>query len=276
MKLHFTKMHGLGNDFIVLDGVNQSIELTKEQIKQYANRHTGIGFDQCLVVEKPRSADVDFFYRIFNADGSEVSQCGNGARCLAEFIAAQKLSDKKSIIVETNNSKITLQRNPDHTITVTMGVPSFSPASIPFNTQDSGPLYDLKLNDIQLHACMLNLGNPNAVIISDQIDNIPLNSLGKAINRHPDFPDGINLTFMKIFNRDQIKIRVYERGAGETLACGSGACAAVVAGRLQNVLDEIVQVTLNGGVLSIQWEGENHPVFMTGPAVSVFEGNIDL
>ena len=276
MMLNFTKMHGLGNDFVVIDAINQSVELTPEQVRALADRHFGIGCDQLLLVEAATAAAADFRYRIFNADGGEVSQCGNGARCFMQFVHERGLTDKASVNVETDNGMLQLVREADGQITVNMGTPRFEPSDIPFNAPARATHYTLNAGGSALEIGALSLGNPHAVLRVDNIDTAPVAELGPLIERHDRFPDRVNAGFMQIVDDSTIRLRVYERGAGETLACGSGACAAVVAGRLWGQLNDTVKVVLTGGELVISWSGEGTPVMMTGPATTVFQGQIDL
>ena len=276
MEISFTKMHGLGNDFVVIDATTQPIELTTEQIRYLANRRFGVGCDQVLLVEPPRQPEVDFTYRIFNADGGEVEQCGNGARCFARYVRDHGLTRKTDIRVATSAGVITLHVEADGQITVDMGVPRFEPEEIPFEAEARADVYSLKLHTTEVEAGVVSMGNPHAVLRVDQVDDAPVNSLGPQIETHPRFPRRVNVGFMQIVDRQHIRLRVYERGAGETLACGSGACAAVVVGRQRRWLDDKVTVSLPGGNLKIQWPGEGHSVTMTGPAVSVFEGRVRL
>jgi diaminopimelate epimerase len=276
MEISFTKMHGLGNDFVVIDATAQPIELTTEQIQYLANRRFGIGCDQVLLVEPPRQPEVDFTYRIFNADGGEVEQCGNGARCFARYVRDHGLTRKTDISVATSAGVITLHVEADGQITVNMGVPRFEPEKIPFEAEARADVYSLKLQTTEVEASVVSMGNPHAVLRVDQVDDAPVNSLGPQIEAHPRFPRRVNVGFMQIVDRQHIHLRVYERGAGETLACGTGACAAVVVGRQRGWLDDKVTVSLPGGNLKIQWSGEGHSVMMTGPAVSVFEGRVRL
>lgn len=273
--IHFTKMHGLGNDFVVIDAHTQSIDLSSEQIRFMADRHTGIGFDQLLLVEKPVSDNADFKYRIFNADGSEVAQCGNGARCFARFVRDKKLSDKDEIRVDTNAGQLLLCFD-DDLITVNMGVPRHQPSEIPLLAAHETLLYDVLVNGQTYQFGAVSMGNPHAVLHVNDANTAPVTELGKALESHALFPERANIGFMQIINRQLIKLRVYERGAGETLACGSGACAAVVIGIEQNLLDSTVVVELAGGTLKINWAGRGTPVWMTGAAVTVFEGVIAL
>jgi len=275
MKLKFTKMHGLGNDFVVLDAINQSISLNSDQVSRLADRHFGIGFDQLLLVEKP-VGDADFRYRIFNSDGREVEQCGNGARCFVRFVHDQGLTSKKSIRVETLRGVImpTLEENGD--VSVNMGIPQFEPREVPFVAQQRAPMYHLEINDKKIKIAVVSMGNPHAVQIVTNINHAPVANEGPMIESHPRFPKKVNAGYMQILDRTHIRLRVFERGAGETLACGTGACAATVSGISLGLLDNEVQVSMQGGDLKIRWEGENQPVLMTGPAVTVFEGVINL
>ena len=274
--INFTKMHGLGNDFIVIDAINQHITLTSEQIKFMSNRHFGIGFDQLLLVEKPVSDNADFKYRIFNADGSEVGQCGNGARCFARFVRDNKLSGKNEICVDTNSGQLLLRFTEQDLITVNMGIPRHNPIEIPLLAEQELLLYTVAVNDENISFGAVSMGNPHAVIQVKNIESAPVASLGKILENHIIFPERANIGFMQIINKKAIKLRVYERGAAETLACGSGACAAVVIGIEQNLLDNEVCVELPGGNLQISWSGRGEPVLMTGPACHVFDGTIIL
>jgi diaminopimelate epimerase len=276
MLIEFTKMQGLGNDFIVIDAVNQAVELSPEQIRFLADRHFGVGCDQLLMVEKPVSNKADFKYRIFNADGGEVAQCGNGARCFARFVRDKKLSHKNQIIVDTDAGQLLLGFDENESITVNMGVPRHAPEQIPMLMDAEALEYSVVLEAEKIEFYAVSMGNPHAVIRVQDIDTAPLETLGPQLECHKIFPQRVNVGFMQILSRKQINLRVYERGAAETLACGSGACAAVVAGIEQNLLDNIVRVNLPGGELTIEWLGRGHPVFMSGPAVSVYEGQIQL
>lgn len=274
--INFTKMHGLGNDFVVIDAISQAISLSSEQIKYIADRHFGVGCDQLLLVEKPISDNADFKYRIFNADGSEVAQCGNGARCFARFVRDKKLSAKDEIIVDTDSGQLILTMDADGLITVNMGIPKHLPAEIPLSTNQEAISYSLSVNQAETVFGAVSMGNPHAVILTDDIKLAPVAELGAALESHPFFPERANIGFMQIINRQHIKLRVYERGAAETLACGSGACAATVIGIEQNLLDqENITIELPGGQLEINWAGRGHPVYMKGPATSVFEGQIE-
>ncbi|OQX37408.1 MAG: diaminopimelate epimerase [Oceanospirillales bacterium LUC14_002_19_P2] len=272
MLLRFTKMHGLGNDFMVVDMVTQSVRLSPEQIRDLADRRFGIGFDQLLLVEPPGRPDMDFRYRIFNADGSEVEQCGNGARCFARFVRDKKLTVKELIRVETAKGNIELRVEKNGDITVNMGEPILDPWDIPFKTDRQSITYNLEVDGRELEIAAVSMGNPHAVLQVEDVDSAPVEKLGPVIHRHIRFPERCNAGFMEIVNPAEIRLRVYERGVGETLACGTGACAAVVAGRLRGMLEETVTVTLPGGSLSITWKGEGYPVMMTGSATRVYEG----
>ncbi len=274
--INFTKMHGLGNDFVVIDAINQTIELTPEQIRFMADRHFGIGFDQLLLVEPPVSHNADFKYRIFNADGSEVTQCGNGARCFARFVRDKNLSGNNEICVDTGSCQLTLRFDGQDLITVNMGIPKHSPDEIPLLAEQESKFYSVAVNNSEKAFGAVSMGNPHAVIQVNDIRSAPVHELGPALESHPIFPERANIGFMQIIDRQHIKLRVYERGAAETLACGSGACAAVVIGIEQNLLDHDVVVQLPGGELKIHWSGRDTPVFMTGPAVTVFDGRISL
>jgi diaminopimelate epimerase len=275
-RLKFTKMHGLGNDFVVFDGVRQNVKLTSGQARFIADRHFGVGCDQILLVEEPTRNDVDFRYRIFNADGGEVQQCGNGARCFVRFVHDRKLTEKREIRVETASGIISPKLEDDSQVTVDMGMPRFEPAEIPFVADRRAPTYRLEVEGEKIEVSVLSMGNPHAMLRVDDIEMAPVGELGPKIERHPCFPERVNAGFMQILDRSHIRLRVYERGAGETLSCGTGACAAAVTGMLRGYLNRKVTVQTRGGELVIQWAGEGKPVFMTGPAVSVFEGEIEL
>ncbi|MBA2650937.1 MAG: diaminopimelate epimerase [Tatlockia sp.] len=275
MTIRFTKMHGLGNDFMVIDAVNQKINLQPSQIKALSRRDTGIGFDQCLVVETPKDLETDFFYRIFNADGQEVGQCGNGARCLARFVLHYGLSNKEKIAVATCTTKMQLQLNKDNSVTVNMGLPKLNPNDIPLKATDPAELYELPLSEgtkCQIHA--LNVGNPHAVIVVDNLVDAPLNRMGKQISEHFLFPEQANAGFMQIIDASHIRLRVYERGCGETKACGSGAVAAAAVGRLWHRMERQIEVSLPGGDLRVDWPDTKGPIYLTGPATFVYEGVI--
>lgn len=276
MSLRFTKMHGLGNDFVVIDAIHQSVMLNSEQIRQLANRNFGIGCDQLLLVEKAHHKGADFRYRIFNADGGEVEQCGNGARCFARYVRAKGLTDKDQITVETMKGLLVLTIQPDQQVTVNMGIPNFVPIDIPFTVTQQAQRYPLTVGNQTISIGAVSMGNPHAVTLVDDVSKAPVHELGPLVESHPAFPRRVNAGFMQVDSRNAIHVRVYERGAGETLACGSGACAAMVIGRLWGLLDETVHVHLTGGTLIISWSGEGQPVMMTGPAEFVFEGTIEL
>ncbi|MFO7704837.1 MAG: diaminopimelate epimerase [Halopseudomonas sp.] len=274
MLLRFTKMHGLGNDFMVIDLVTQHAQLSPRLIRQWSDRHTGIGFDQLLVVEPPGNPDMDFRYRIFNADGGEVEQCGNGARCFARFVQDKRLTAKSEIKVETAGGPITLTVNADGQVRVDMGAPRFAPAQIPFQATAEALTYTLEAGDQTLQVSTVSMGNPHCVTLVDDLDSYPVDRLGPLIEKHPRFAKGVNAGFMQLIDRHQVRLRVYERGAGETLACGTGACAAAVAGIRMGHLASPVSVQLAGGTLHIEWAGPGQPVLMTGPATRVYEGQI--
>ena len=287
MKLHFTKMHGAGNDFIVIDAINQDIDFTPAQWQRLADRRFGIGADQILVVEKPRLPGCDFRYRIYNNDGGEVEQCGNGARAFVKFVSEKGLSDKASIRVETMAGIIAPRLELDGSITVDMGAPVLDPALVPFDAaglagvaQGSDTVWPLDLalpgQTSPMLVSVVSMGNPHAVQVVDDVDAQDLETSGPLIEHHPRFPRRVNAGYMQVVDRHHVKLRVYERGAGETLACGTGACAAAVAGILRGRLDSPVRISARGGELSIAWQGPGQPVLMTGPAVTVFDGTIEL
>ena len=276
MRLKFTKMQGAGNDFIVVDATRETAKLDPPTIRKLADRHFGVGFDQLLVVEPPRSAGTDFYYRIFNADGGEVSQCGNGARCFVRYVHDRKLSDKTSIRVETRSGIIEPRLEKDGRVTVNMGAPGFEPKEIPFDAPRREPAYRLDVGGVEIVIFTVSMGNPHAVQVVADVEAAPVLTQGPLIERHARFPERVNAGYMQIVDRGSIRLRVFERGAGETLACGTGACAAVVAGISAGLLDSPVKVATHGGDLDIAWQGEGAPVWMTGPAQSVFEGEIDL
>lgn len=276
MRIRFTKMHGLGNDFVVIDAVRQSIDLQAAQVRFIADRHCGIGCDQILVVEKSSQPDVDFVYRIFNADGGEVEQCGNGARCFVRFVHEQGLSERKKIRVATRAGVISPQLQANGEVSVDMGAPRFAPAEIPFISDSTAIVQALQVGEQTCDISAISMGNPHAVQLVAQVDAAPVAQMGPLIEAHPRFPQRVNAGFMQVLDRHSIRLRVYERGTGETLACGSGACAAVVAGIRRGLLDSPVRVSMRGGDLLIAWQGDNTPVIMTGPAVTVFSGEIDL
>ncbi len=294
MKLRFTKMHGVGNDFVVLDGVSQRIELTGPELRRLADRHFGVGADQILVVERPRRPGVDFGYRIFNADGGEVEQCGNGARCFVRFVRDKGLTTKREILVETRSGVITPRLEEDGQVRVDMGPPAFAPARIPFDATGLAPVrelppssplaagaraidvWPLDVNGRTVHVVVVSMGNPHAVQVVPDLEAAPVATQGPLVENHPRFPQRVNAGYMQVLDRSRIGLRVYERGTGETLACGTGACAAVVAGIRLGLLDSPVTVATRGGELTIRWGGADNPVYMTGPAETVFEGEIEI
>ncbi len=283
MKLHFTKMHGAGNDFIVIDATRRAADFTPAQWQRLADRRFGVGADQILVVEKPTSPDVDFRYRIYNADGGEVEQCGNGARAFVKFVTDRGLTDKRAIRVETMSGVIEPLLEADGRITVNMAAPILTPALVPFDTTALMPrtvgeeqLWPLDINGHTVEVGVVSMGNPHAVLEVADVELAPVAQDGPALELHPRFARRVNAGFMQILGRDAIRLRVFERGAGETLACGTGACAAVVSGIRRGLLDARVTVDTRGGQLSIAWAGGDAPVYLTGPAVTVFEGEIDL
>jgi len=276
MLLTFTKMQGLGNDFVVLDALTQPISLTPEQIRRISDRHFGVGCDQILLVEPPRQPGTDFYYRIFNADGGEAEQCGNGARCFVRYVRDHRLTAKHEIRVGTRGGVIVPRLEADGQVTVNMGVPDFEPARIPFEATTRALTYDLEVGGRRAEISALAMGNPHAVQIVAAIERAPVAEEGPLIERHARFPQRVNAGYLQVVSRRRILLRVHERGAGETLACGTGACAAVVAGITRGLLDREVTVTTRGGDLGISWAGAGQPVMMTGPAVAVFEGEMEL
>jgi diaminopimelate epimerase len=283
MKLKFTKMHGAGNDFIVVDAIHQDVNLSTEQWRRLADRRFGIGADQILVVERPTSAGVDFRYRIFNSDGGEVEQCGNGARAFARFVGDKGLSGEKSIRVETMKGIIAPRLEEDGSVTVDMGAPRLDPAEVPFDSagldgslEAEDTTWPLAVGGRTVFVSVVSMGNPHAVQVVEDVDTAPVESMGPAIETHARFPKRVNAGFMQVLDRRHVKLRVFERGAGETLACGTGACAAVVAGIRRGLLDSPVRVSARGGELSIAWGGVGQPVYLSGPAVTVFEGEVEI
>ncbi len=293
MRLRFTKMHGCGNDFIIIDGLTQTVKLSPERIRALADRHMGIGCDQLLIVEAPSKPELDFAYRIYNNDGNQVEHCGNGARCFAKFVRDRKLTANTTINVETVNRQLQLQVQNDGCVSVDMGAPTLAPERVPFVPADNNAgdntlapaTYEIVVDGKPVILSAISMGNPHAVLVVDDTDNLTLEELAIPIQQHPQFPDGVNVGFMQVLSRSEINLRVYERGAGETLACGTGACAAIVAGRLRDLLDETVKVNLLGGTLSIHWPGsaatidtdlDNQHVIKTGPATTVFHGQVRL
>ncbi|ABG42573.1 diaminopimelate epimerase [Paraglaciecola mesophila] len=276
MQVQFSKMHGLGNDFVVIDNVTQNVFFSKEKISQLADRNFGIGFDQLLVVEPPYDPEQDFHYRIFNSDGSEVSQCGNGARCFARFVKMKGLTNRNKIVVSTKAGRIVLYHERDGQITVNMGEPIFEPAKIPLKANKQENIYIIRENDHTFFCGAVSMGNPHCVLLVDDVETADVEGIGKTLVAHERFPEGANIGFMQILNSGHIKLRVYERGVGETLACGSGACAAVAVGQMQKKLNKEVTVDLPGGTLKIRWQGPGSILKMTGTAEHVFDGNITL
>jgi diaminopimelate epimerase len=276
MKLRFTKMQGLGNDFVVVDAFSRPVVLDRARLRFLADRHFGVGCDQILLVEQPTLPGADFRYRIFNADGGEVEQCGNGARCFVRFVRERGLTDKREIRAETLAGVIAPRLEADGQVTVDMGRPRFEPAEIPFLAERRSLTYPLEAGGRTLEIAALSMGNPHAVQLVADVDSAPVAEQGPLIEAHARFPERVNAGFMQVLDRGRIRLRVYERGAGETLACGTGACAAVVSGIQRGLLDSPVQVSTRGGELLIRWEGEGRPVWMTGPAETVFEGEIEI
>jgi diaminopimelate epimerase len=276
MRLRFTKMHGQGNDFVVIDGVRQSVSLSAQEVRRIADRHFGIGCDQLLVVERPASPGSDFRYRIWNADGGEVEQCGNGARCFARFVRDQGLTDKTELVVETAKGLIRPRIEPSGRVTVDMGPPVFEPRDIPFDAPGVRLTYPLAVDGEALEVSVLSMGNPHAVQVVADLDRAPVATQGPLIENHPAFPRRVNAGYMQVLSRGHIRLRVWERGAGETLACGTGACAAAVSGMRRGLLDDEVRVTTRGGDLVVGWRGIPHPVMMTGDCARVFEGEFEL
>ncbi|MCZ2721796.1 diaminopimelate epimerase [Marinomonas sp. 15G1-11] len=269
-------MHGLGNDFVVVDAVSRKVFFNKEQIERLSDRNRGVGFDQLLIVEPPLNPEMDFRYRIYNSDGTEVEHCGNGARCFAKFVLDKELTNKSIINVETRKGKMQLRVLNDGQVTVDMGEPSFIPSDLPFTVDKVESIYSLRVSDRNIEITPVSVGNPHAVHKVDSLDDDYVATIGKALESHGRFPHNVNVGFMQILNRSEIRLRVYERGVGETQACGTGACAAVVAGIKQGWLDSNVVAHLNGGDLKIEWQGDGASILMTGPAAKVFEGQIYL
>ena len=275
MKLKFSKMHGLGNDFMVIDAINQSFKPDASLIKQWASRTNGIGFDQMLIVEPAQSEQAAFRYRIFNADGGEVSQCGNGARCFARFVREKGLTSLEDIPVETSSGLLRLQMVDDSRVCVNMGIPQFDPALIPLATDTQQQQYTLTSEGVDISFSALSIGNPHIVIQVENVDSAPVENLGAILESHDFFPDRVNVGFMQLIDRQHFKLRVFERGVGETRACGSGACAAHIAGCALGLLDNKASAALCGGELNLEWQGEGNPVMMTGDTTLVFEGDIE-
>lgn len=274
MRLKFTKMHGLGNDFMVIDGVTQPVEFNAADIERWADRHMGIGFDQLLLVEPPTRPDRDFRYRIFNADGTEVENCGNGARCFARFVVDHQLIHAERIRVETAGGDLELILHADGQVTVDMGRPRLSPDRIPFEAGNRANLYPVTLNDgSEISLAAVNMGNPHCVIRVDDVDTAPVDTLGPELEGHARFPQRVNVGFLQVIDTHNARLRVFERGVGETMACGTGACAAMVAGVINQWFQDHVRITLPGGTLLVEWSGEGN-VLMTGPVETVYEGVI--
>lgn len=274
--MQFSKMHGLGNDFMVVDGVTQNVYFSADMICRLADRHTGVGFDQLLLVEAPYDPDLDFHYRIFNADGSEVAQCGNGARCFARFVRLKGLTNKQKIKVSTQSGRMTLTINENDDVCVNMGEPDFEPQKVPFRAVKEEKTYIIRAQERTVLCGVVSMGNPHCVIQVDSIQTAEVEILGPALESHERFPERANIGFMEVISAEHIRLRVYERGAGETQACGSGACAAVAIGISQGLLAKRVKVDLPGGSLDISWEGPGSPLYMTGPATHVYDGVIQL
>jgi len=276
MQIQFSKMHGLGNDFVVIDNVTQNVFFSKEKIQQLSDRNFGIGFDQLLLVEPPYDPEQDFHYRIFNADGTEVSQCGNGARCFARFVKMKGLTNRNKIVVSTKSGRMVLYLEKDGQVTVNMGVPQFDPSLVPIKANKREKIYILRAQEQTFFCGAVSMGNPHCVLLVDDVNTADVETMGPLLEKHERFIEGANVGFMQIINPSHIKLRVYERGAGETLACGSGACAAVAVGQLQNRLSKDVRVDLPGGSLKIRWQGNDNILKMTGAAEHIFDGYINL
>ena len=276
MQIQFSKMHGLGNDFVVIDNVTQNVFFSKEKIQQLSDRNFGIGFDQLLMVEPPYDPDQDFHYRIFNADGTEVSQCGNGARCFARFVKMKGLTNRNKIVVSTKSGRMVLYLEKDGQVTVNMGVPQFEPNMVPIKANKREKIYILRAEEQTFFCGAVSMGNPHCVLLVDDVRTAEVATMGPLLEKHERFSEGANVGFMQIINHSHIKLRVFERGAGETMACGSGACAAVAVGHLQNRLSKEVRVDLPGGSLKIRWQGNDNVLKMTGAAEHIFDGHINL
>ncbi|GAB2681013.1 diaminopimelate epimerase [Aliiglaciecola aliphaticivorans] len=274
MQIQFSKMHGLGNDFVVIDNVTQNVFFSKDKIQQLADRNFGIGFDQLLLVEPPYDPEQDFHYRIFNADGSEVSQCGNGARCFAKFVKIKGLTNRNKVVVSTKSGKIVLYLEKDGQVTVNMGRPIFEPAKIPLKANKEERIYLIRAQDKTFMVGSVSMGNPHCVLEVDDVQTADVETIGPLLEAHDRFPENVNVGFMQIINENHIKLRVHERGAGETLACGTGACAAVAIGQIQGKLSKDVRVDLPGGTLKIRWQGKDNVLKMTGPAEHIFDGTL--
>jgi diaminopimelate epimerase len=276
MLCKFKKMQGIGNDFVLIDSFSEPLVLTTEQIKHIANRNFGIGCDQVLLLEPPKDDESDVYYRIFNSDGSEVSQCGNGARCSAIYLYDKGLVKKQKMIAETKSGKLVLKINKDNSVTVNMGIPKFEPKDIPINYEKKMKNYSLRLNSENIEFGAVSIGNPHAIIFVDDIELTSIEKIAIKIQQDKIFPEGVNVSFVQILDRKKIKLRVFERGVGETLSCGSGACASVVVASQRGGLEENVEAELRGGVLKLSWAGEGKPIFMNGPVSTVYDGEIEL
>jgi len=276
MRLAFTKMHGLGNDFIVFDAERASDIPPRTLLRKLADRRTGIGFDQALVLQKPRRPGTDVFYRIFNADGSEVEQCGNGARCIARFVASRSAIRDRALVMDSPGGIVNARLRGDGQVSVAMGVPNFDPSSLPFEAEREAPSYRVELRSGPVEFAAVSIGNPHAVIRVRSVDDAPVDTVGPAVENHPRFPRRVNVGFLEIVTPDHVRLRVFERGVGETRACGTGACAAVAAGRRDGVLAEEVRVDLPGGRLIVQWPGPGEPIWLTGPAETAFVGQVEI
>ncbi len=276
MQTRFVKMHGVGNDFVIIDHDSEQPLPDRGRVRELANRRTGIGFDQVLILEPPRQKDTAVFYRIFNADGDEVEQCGNGARCIASLLAERMESDAANIVMDSPAGIIEAQTRDDGTVSVNMGIPDFDPASLPFDASSESYIYNIDVAGSEIEIGAVSMGNPHAVLTVSSIDTAPVDRIGPALEHHPRFPNRTNVGFMEVVDAGHIRLRVHERGTGETQACGTGACAAVAVGHRHGVLGENVMVDLPGGRLVLSWAGPGEPIWMTGPAVKVFEGQVDL
>jgi diaminopimelate epimerase len=276
MRLSFTKMHGLGNDFIVFDAARPDEVPSAAALRRLADRRTGIGFDQALVLEPPRRAGTDVYYRIFNADGSEVEQCGNGARCIARLVASRTSVRERPLVMDSPGGTVNARLRPDGLVSVAMGVPDFDPRALPFETECEAPSYHLELPDGPVEFGAVSIGNPHAVIRVRAVGDAPVDTVGPAVENHPRFPRRVNVGFLEIAAPDHVRLRVFERGVGETRACGTGACAAVAVGRRHGPLAEEVRVDVPGGRLIVQWPGPGEPIWLTGPAETAFEGHVDI
>ncbi|WP_150137818.1 diaminopimelate epimerase [Candidatus Enterovibrio escicola] len=276
MQIQFSKMHGLGNDFMVVDCVTQDVNFSSEMIRRLADRNIGIGFDQLLIVEPPYDPESDFHYRIFNADSSEVDQCGNGVRCFARFVRMKGLINKDQILVSTQSGKMVLKINNDNSVTVNMGEPIWLPSKIPFRTNAEEKTYILQVHDRTLFVGVVSMGNPHCVSVVDDVNRADVEHLGYLLQSHAQFPERVNVGFMQVISRHEIRLRVYERGVGETQSCGTGACAAVAIGITQGLLDESVKVNSLSGHLHIRWRGPRHPIYMSGPTSHVYDGYITV